>query len=115
LTATRARAAPAAPPPPPPPPGPPAGEAALIPAIAELRRIGRHRYGLYLFVDRKGQPLGFAEASYGPFVAPEIGRELIDAELCYFDETGGAHGSIKVTAAGRDALSAGTPDGRVAA
>lgn len=77
--------------------------AAIYPdALAALRDMGESRYGLYRYPGKPGEVSQFGAS--GPQHDGETVRDLIDAGLAVEELTGGAHGSVKITAAGRAAL-----------
>lgn len=86
-------------PPPAPAPVDPVRLNTVSPDKTDLAIIGEHPTGLYLF---KGK--GYCSHAAGPFLTPATAEALIAAGLCAFEPSGGAFGSIKITAAGRDAL-----------
>lgn len=79
----------------------PAGDPAPPHLARSLAAIAGQRLGLYFFPDK-----GFATQGGGPFVSMDEARELADLGLVAADSTGGAHGSVKATDAGRAAVQA---------
>lgn len=73
----------------------------LSPAKTDLAIIAEHRHGLYKWPQK-----GFATHDAGPFLPLAAGQALIDLGLCEFEPSGGQHGAIKITPAGREALKA---------
>lgn len=66
-----------------------------------LGTLSVNRYGLYRFPN-----LGFATEQRGPFYPEEFVKAQVDDGFAYFEPTGGAHGSVKITDAGRAAYRA---------
>lgn len=64
--------------------------------LETLKKIGEHRFGLYKFPKQ-----GYAAHKGGPFLPEDHANAMIDAGVVRFEPSGGAHGSIKITAKGR--------------
>jgi len=90
----------------------PAPEPQPPPAIPLAARVSRerieflgtlavNRYGLYRFPG-----LGFATEQRGPFYPEAFVDGAVADGFAYFEPTGGSHGSVKITEAGRAAYRA---------